>query len=837
MSFLILVGFIAFSVMLGKGSGNQAFDSPAVNKPRKVPLENADWSPFQILSQVNQTFSSELIESFPVYHYWDLLKGSYRTGAILSSLSSSSDSSSLSSPIALSAASSWLNFSSKVDKHINHVGKHYSISQDILDTSQLFMHLLASIQSLSSRLDSLTSQLMKYERRTLSTTSSSSSDGKSQRENDENNQFYFHFSVDLNDTILDSFNLPLQTKSLIQEYGWSVHNLTSSKVLSLKKEILSLRLSLLSLSSSYEALQHSNNLQLLSEKYSLKRSHYDELSSQVLSQLHTYNTTVNELLDSHEIEIMQFLNAAYNKEKMLIQQNLESEFQAALQSYELEMKQLLSLIAYKAEEEKKFLEIQSKKENSLFLLQSKVQSEKNEIMISIIFNELIEKIFNELFSSSSASTSSSTSDSTTFPTDAMPARESNSSSSFQSELFFYLQQGQYYLYEYILFPKLNFLRFTYSLVGFFLLTITFIEIIKSLQLIILKYYFSKYSLYSQESFLQSWFMFSLYRVFILRWSRMISFFWKSLTKVGKMIKRRTKGITADDDDEENVDKKKEKERKELVTLFQKNFSLILSHSLEKKLLHLHSIYSTILSHNQLSASRASSPSGSSVSSSSRLLSLPNSIFLGDPGCGKSLSVKALLSSLQSHYSSFLSTIMISGSDLLSLGNYSGHYLKELLDSYSYYQMPLLLIIDECDSILLQRSSLVGNSNDVEVVANGLGKRREEPQTIAERLLQKEEEKKKQLKHKQQTGNGNGSGNENDKSEFNAEREEKKQQRVNLEELEVEIEEELIERNQQKIIHNTLFSLLEGFRNSSPFISVILITRLSVQEIDSAILDR
>jgi hypothetical protein len=42
---------------------------------------------------------------------------------------------------------------------------------------------------------------------------------------------------------------------------------------------------------------------------------------------------------------------------------------------------------------------------------------------------------------------------------------------------------------------------------------------------------------------------------------------------------------------------------------------------------------------------------------------------------------------------------------------------------------------------------------------------------------------------------------------------------------------------RKVINNTLYALLEGIRSSSPYISVFLSTRLSLAEIDEAILDR
>jgi hypothetical protein len=333
----------------------------------------------------------------------------------------------------------------------------------------------------------------------------------------------------------------------------------------------------------------------------------------------------------------------------------------------------------------------------------------------------------------------------------------------------------------------NFVLFSGSLILFFLFVLTSIELIKSLQLIIYKYYFQKRQLFSQEKFTQSFPVFLVQRALNLYLWNVVSCLGIGLKLISpaqyhRLFYARNNKPAAESHDQSVSEGDLFLAASHLV------YPLDLQRSLNRILRH----YSFALNFNYYSA--AATPDLSDAASASvPAMVLKNYLFCGSPGCGKSLAVRSLMHRLQRDHSAYLSTIMISGSDLLSLGNLSGNYIKEMINSYLRYSMPLLLVIDESDSIIVNRDMEKNESADLDASGLSREKESENPEETA-------------------VSNGNTASPGEEAADS-------------------------IEKNQQKLIQNTLFSLLEGLRTPSPFLSVVLITRLQLVDIDKAILDR
>eukprot|EP01040_Poterioochromonas_malhamensis_P005503 gene5503-5909_t len=636
----------------------------------KAAARVADWSPFIQLIEANHNSSKELISQFPIFHYWDLLRGSFRTGIIenrallelqkqqqefIEGRSFDDLKASTTSPTS-PASYKYQNFTSKIDKRINHRGKHYNVQQDILDTTQVFMHLLVTIQALANEITTLAQKLR--------ISSSSLLDSSLSRQKVQ----FFHFKADVNPKILEEYAEYLSSSFNVEEASsnspnpsitWNLQNITSSEKLEMKKQLLVIKSNLLQLLHDYATEQHKYSLDLITTKYQTKKDHLNELTDNINHQLQEFNQSISQKIIKIFQEIEEIIKEQYEKERLYILQSTKSEYETTLSSYEDEIKQKIELITYRFEEEKEFLKMQSEQQQSLTILQSKQLMKKNEIFIQIIFDEFIDKLFHELFHSNSFASSSSSSSSSTSPEIPVTLPPS----AFTTKRIIQLFNG------------------------------------------------GKVDYYKEDS--------------------------------------------------------------ERSYYLNEQYSLIFSPILERQVITVLRDYSLVVDYNY-----------SIRSSSNSLMYYKNYLFYGQAGCGKSITTSAIISYLQRKYSHSLSIIRISGSDLLSLGNLSGNYLKEVMTSYSYYRMPLLLVIDEVDSIIRHR----GRNN-------------------APSISEKQRE------------------------------EEENEENVNIEEIGEATATSLIQSQQRKLIQTTLFSLLEGLRQPSSTLSTIFITRLTLTEVDPAILDR
>jgi DNA polymerase III delta prime subunit len=797
-----------------------------------------DWAPFRVVMESNSTKSLDLIQQFPLYHYWDLLRGSFRIGIIEKAIFEDIHKSQLSTKLPLKRYK-YTNFTTVVDKNVNHIGKQFVIQHEILDTSQIFMHLLTGIQALSSKLIDFSSYLSSYEDKHQIKT----------KDLKTGNAFYFHhYQLALNQEILSNYSAVLssyfqladeildvlessesvpktQINSNKPVFKWNLSNLTSFHSLQMKKQIMKSKLQLADFLIDYENLHHQNNLLLLQEKFNLKKENLNEFHQKLNQQLKEFNETIFVHLKENSQETSFRLDNYYLKEQNALVEKLKKEFADDLIQYEIEKNTIREIISFRQESEKSYFAFLIQKEITLTELQSKDAQMKNELFISLIFNEVIDRLFQQLFGSSDEKVNRSAP--VKIDDDDDDDKEETlqiiywkvSSNSFPPSVW-----KQYKFIRSLVFrvAENHFLMFSFYFIAFFLFVLTSIELIKSLQLIIYKYYFQRLQLFSQEKFQQSFLSYFL-RKWLMNILVVNGFQFLSILLRLKSLKDYHGSFYY------SAEKRKENSLK-IFHYFSFFYHLIYSSPLQLQLLTILENYSLALNYNYYSSSSSSSflskdRETASFEGNPSSLSLKNYLFYGAPGCGKTISVRSILHYLQANHSHSLSTIMISGSDLLSLGSLSGNYLKEMMNSYEFYRMPLLLVIDECDSILYNRdlkSKDAKQSNEsqshsqpqqfsqsqepITPIVTSLAEEDTNPEdTAAETMIpvgERTPSPSNSSPQQQDAGNG-----------------------------------ETIEKNQQKMIQNTLFSLLEGLRRPSPYLSVILVTRLNIKEVDSAILDR
>lgn len=208
--------------------------------------------------------------------------------------------------------------------------------------------------------------------------------------------------------------------------------------------------------------------------------------------------------------------------------------------------------------------------------------------------------------------------------------------------------------------------------------------------------------------------------------------------------------------------------------------------------------------------------------------MPNLLFYGPAGCGKSETARQLAHYVAqdpraSHYQ-YSGYIVLSGADLLALGEQAGHYVRDIFQRYGYGQgldtsgrnsdmrRTTMLIIDEADEIICTRDTIVASINRfaMETTATSADAKVLLPQS---RSLPPEEEtptepSSETMDHAapvtvySTTAPVVSTGD-----------------------------------SPQASPHHVLYSLLEGLRTPNLSLSVVFTTRLPLTNIDSALLDR
>jgi hypothetical protein len=106
-----------------------------------------DWTAFETQEHVSDEDSVRLIKSFPVHQYWDVIKGSFRTGVIGDTISSSHPS-----------------FVSLVEKRVQVNGKTISTQNYAVETSSLFMYSLSALRHIIKVSDRIKSDVLLKDR-------------------------------------------------------------------------------------------------------------------------------------------------------------------------------------------------------------------------------------------------------------------------------------------------------------------------------------------------------------------------------------------------------------------------------------------------------------------------------------------------------------------------------------------------------------------------------------------------------------------------------------------------------------------------------------------------
>jgi DNA polymerase III delta prime subunit len=191
--------------------------------------------------------------------------------------------------------------------------------------------------------------------------------------------------------------------------------------------------------------------------------------------------------------------------------------------------------------------------------------------------------------------------------------------------------------------------------------------------------------------------------------------------------------------------------------------------------------------------------------------LPNLLFYGPAGCGKSETAKLLAHYIcqdkRAKHEKSSGYIVFSGADLLALGDEAGQYVRELFQKYgkSYGGTPnskqsqtTILIIDEADEIICTRDTIV-------------------PLQAAPVIRSKQravnvppEEETPKLTYRADSPSAGAPSQQLDQWQHSM---------------------------SNSAPHHVLYSLLEGLRNPNIALSVIFTTRLPVRNIDPAVLDR
>jgi hypothetical protein len=113
-----------------------------------------DWSPFEVVETLNPVESKDIIRQLPIQQYWDVQKGSFRTGIIGETLNRT-----------------FPEFVSSVEMKVNKGGKLVTVDNSVVDSSALFMHGLAALSYLA-QLDALVQNSAQFSRSLYSSSAS-----------------------------------------------------------------------------------------------------------------------------------------------------------------------------------------------------------------------------------------------------------------------------------------------------------------------------------------------------------------------------------------------------------------------------------------------------------------------------------------------------------------------------------------------------------------------------------------------------------------------------------------------------------------------------------------
>lgn len=210
--------------------------------------------------------------------------------------------------------------------------------------------------------------------------------------------------------------------------------------------------------------------------------------------------------------------------------------------------------------------------------------------------------------------------------------------------------------------------------------------------------------------------------------------------------------------------------------------------------------------------------------------MPNLLFYGPAGCGKSETARQLAHYIAQDsraigHHQYSGYIVLSGADLLALGEQAGHYVRDLFQRYGHnsrldtssgrnrdLRRTTMLIIDEADEIICTRDSIVAPTR------SGLDSTTAAISTEAKPVSQR----LRSLPPEEETPMEPSSATDHDPVVISTV---------------APVPFTTGEVTTQASPHHVLYSLLEGLRTPNLSLSVIFTTRLPLANIDSALLDR
>jgi hypothetical protein len=725
----------------------------------------ANWSTFEVIKDANVTDSLELTNQLKLYHYWDPLKGSFKTSVRGEDL-----------------AALYPELSQSVTKKITHAGNSTEMEHIIVDTNTLFMHMLLSIQYLSEKSEELLWIL---------------------KELKESQQAH-----------VLSIKLP--------------ENVTSFADRALAKELLELEQSIVDLKIQTIHTNHNYSIQLIDEFFANKTgvllaTHNISISA---FEEHYHNTTLMNTQKRDALFKIFEQQAALEYQKQY--QELQIEKNMSLFALQEEAQQKLHLLDYRISEE---LKLQDELEK-IQLEKAKVQSEQyrqsTEQVIQAVADE-ISNVFMSIFNDIEV-------------------------------LFVYVR---------------NFLLVFVILVGT-------IELSSSLKLIVSKYLLQKSKLYSKQFNAATWSNYfrtkllgkKLYKISHTEGSRE--------EQMGKPESATTVTVSTPSEVPTTLNaapvtstgggrlRNKRKGSSQTVpstppthapspatiATNPSTFSMTSMTSTTSNNYHSGAALSPYYHHIQecFHYSNFIYPLGiqSLLYSYFYELSiaiehsspLPNGLFYGPPGCGKSICGQMMIHYVHHHF--HVNTMVISGADLIALGKDANHYIHELFRTYQgsnsqqmrpgYTQQRvssqrLLLVIDEADIIIRARSTLAQTLHKtvlaVPAAAPSPNASKNRRNNSYEQELSPEHHQHQRQQQPQHRYNLRSTTNHTREEDIIAAEEEAAFVLANAQS----------NHAAASRTNHILFALLENLRQSSPNVAVLFTTRLSMDQIDYALLDR
>ena len=632
-------------IFVGLASFRLSLTNEQVGAQVKVPKQKlvANWSTFNVLSEVNPQDARDFVTSFPIMTFWDSLKGSFRTGAIADSVAA--------------LYPSLPGLVSKVDKRINHAGQHYKIKHSIVDNNFIFMNMLVTIQSLIQQYEIMSATVENFRR--TSEFSSLLQDFQHSLQNQSQQGFCDDQAVEGIDPSVSS---EICQFALIDAEG--NYLLDSHEEINQRIEIHNQMELMLNLTHELNQLDDSIQRDIMTYQKNERINQRKEIHDSLMQAIEEHRQHLINGINQKEKELEKIFVTAEEKEFAQQKQDLQDEYDMTIASLQEEINLTMALIAYRHQEEMKMIEESEAHEQHLLSLKHEYLRKSTEEIVSVFFNEII-SFFLYLF----------------------------------QDIWFVLWWGRILL-----------LSIT--------VIVTLLEVSQSIQVIYHKLNIQRNRLYSKAIRDRSWTM----------------FFAKYIPGLSSWVYLPLHGDEG------------------LITIFQKNMKKqrLIYDEETIKILH-NTFYNFSIAFNHQT-------------------SLPNFLFCGAPGCGKSITTTLFTDSLQN-----IAYIRLSGADILALGNYSNTFLKEIFQRYNNNKIQILLIIDEADHLIASR--------DRKKAKNTMALPNTQQGAIDSTITQ------------------------------------------------------LPQPKQPMIGSNCLFALLEGIRESSPYISLMLTTRLSIDKIDIALLDR